>query len=1241
MARQRMRTRLVWVAVLFCLGIPLLIGSNCLPARTIPLAVSAGDNVSINTGSSTQLMGVITGGTAPYTVAWTPADGLSNPSSLTPTFTPAVSGTYNFTLTVTDDNGEVDSDSVTVTVTGANAADSDHGLGGNSDGPGEPVPLTVGAGPDRTVTVGNTITLQGTAAGGVEPYQTISWTPAPLLVGASTLTPTFTPTTTGDFTFTLKVTDGGGTVEEDSVLITVTQMTTLQTLTWGADYAGPGYQLIAAFSKPVDKATAERVTSYRVTGTEIYPASAILDANGQTVTLIFSGTTLTAKSEFDIGVNDGILDANGGRVPSTKGLSPTANAADTKAPQATTIRWAINAVDDYGVEVVFSESVDEASAESIRAYQIKDGTLSTVAFTAVLGNDGRTVSLTFHGLALSVGAKLDLGLLNIRDINGKALVLSTGKTIAANTFDVDPPTIVTDSVRFVGNYAGGGYQVTLQYGEVMDRISAQDQTAYGINGTAPASAEIDSAGRRVKLTWPSITLNADSKLAIAAGKVKDINGRALPAQNNLTILPAGSTGSVPSSPVLTWLKGSESTSFQFRARFNEAMDKATVEETANWRISGTDIRPTSVVLSNQTAGEDIAARTALVTFDNFGTSQTRLSRTSKIDVSVNSSIKNVNGDAMPQASLSVVANSADIHAPTLVPPKTGLTAKPMWGDVLASSYSGANYQISVVFNETMDAASALEPRNYYLAGMHPTSLSMDGTGRKLVLAFATTAGPIKAADKLQIMPNVRDINGHTASFGAAITILASPDDTIVPAVADLFWGANRGPYELTVTFDEVMDAESATTLNAYRLADSVPTAASVMPDGKSVTLVFGNALCVPTDEFDIVADVRDINGKVYDHSRDGALPGAPRSRPEDDKHAPALISVVWASDSLDYRMIATFSEAIRADNAIDPSFYVAPSRSGVQATSAALLPGGTSVELVFTGFDPFNPPFNMDDMLYVVTAAGPGGTIGVEDMHGNLTAATTRMTVAPNLQDTLGQGVMFPLAIWEPDYVAGGYRVRVTFANEVLDRASAENPTNYRITDSNPPINPQFATLEYVNDVANGIYAGRTVTLEFGLPTLLISWTPYFGESALSITSALDVSLGYSVVDLNNNGIPEIQGIPILADPRDVTSPTVVAVESQADQPLLLQGEWIITFSEAMDWDSAINTDNYTITAEDHNGVEETYNPTRAWLAADGMTVFVQFTVSAEYAEGGTLHIEGVTDINGLPMAPYDEVIGG
>jgi len=63
---------------------------------------------------------------------------------------------------------------------------------------------------------------------------------------------------------------------------------------------------------------------------------------------------------------------------------------------------------------------------------------------------------------------------------------------------------VADSIRFVGNYAGGGYQVALEYNEAMDRVSSETLAAYTISGdTRNFKSVLGDEGRKMILTCPA------------------------------------------------------------------------------------------------------------------------------------------------------------------------------------------------------------------------------------------------------------------------------------------------------------------------------------------------------------------------------------------------------------------------------------------------------------------------------------------------------------------------------------------------------------------------------------------------------------------------------------------------------------------------------------------------------------------------------------------------------------------
>ena len=152
-----------------------------------------------------------TGDTLTYSWAHTsgtPAVTLTGPTTASPTFTaPAVttSTAFVFTLTVSDGTASA-TDTVTITVTPANTAP------------------TANAGPTRSVTSGDSVTLSGSGTDADGDTLTYSWTVAGTIApitgnqGFSFTAPTVTVVT--DFVYTLTVSDGTDSAT-DTVTVTV------------------------------------------------------------------------------------------------------------------------------------------------------------------------------------------------------------------------------------------------------------------------------------------------------------------------------------------------------------------------------------------------------------------------------------------------------------------------------------------------------------------------------------------------------------------------------------------------------------------------------------------------------------------------------------------------------------------------------------------------------------------------------------------------------------------------------------------------------------------------------------------------------------------------------------------------------------------------------------------------------------------------------------------------------------
>ena len=243
--------------------------SDCA-VNTAPVA-DAGPDQTVNVGDPVTLDG--SGSTDAdgdsLTYSWsltTPGGGatLSNPNAVGPTFAPDVDGIYTATLTVNDGTVGSTPDSVAITaqIVVVNT------------------PPVANAGPDQSVTVGETVTLDGSGSTDADGDSlTYSWsltTPG----GGATLSnpnavgPTFAPDVDGIYTATLTVNDGTDDSAADSAVITA--------------------QVVVVNNPPVANAGLdENVT---VNDTVTLDGSGSTDADGDTLTYLWSLTSVPAGS---------------------------------------------------------------------------------------------------------------------------------------------------------------------------------------------------------------------------------------------------------------------------------------------------------------------------------------------------------------------------------------------------------------------------------------------------------------------------------------------------------------------------------------------------------------------------------------------------------------------------------------------------------------------------------------------------------------------------------------------------------------------------------------------------------------------------------------------------------------------------------------------------------------------------------------------------------------------------------
>jgi hypothetical protein len=182
-------------------------GNGCTSQSSVSITVNpsptanAGGDQTICAGGVTTLVGVATGGTpgTGYGYLWSPAVGLDNNRLAVPTLSLNTPGSYTYMLTVTDANNCTSTDNVVVTVKDA---------------------LVANAGGSVNACTGASMMLNSSVSGGSAPYS-YRWTPETNLSSRTAAMPTFLSNVTGDYAYTLEVTDANGCMTSSRAVVRV------------------------------------------------------------------------------------------------------------------------------------------------------------------------------------------------------------------------------------------------------------------------------------------------------------------------------------------------------------------------------------------------------------------------------------------------------------------------------------------------------------------------------------------------------------------------------------------------------------------------------------------------------------------------------------------------------------------------------------------------------------------------------------------------------------------------------------------------------------------------------------------------------------------------------------------------------------------------------------------------------------------------------------------------------------
>ena len=341
----------------------------------------------------------VSGGTSPY--AWTVSagslpPGISLSASGNLTGTPTATGTFAFTVKVTDANGQIATQATSITIAAG-------------------VSTTFAAPPAGAVNVPYTTTL--TATGGTTPY---TWS-----VNAGSLPPGITlnaagvlagtPTTAGTYTFTVNVIDANNGVATTSITLVIRSTALTITLSASTSSAGPGGKV-----------------NYTVTAANIGSAA-------------YSGTSLTVSLTNVL--DDADYNSDGAATTGTVSFS---------SPSLT---WTGNLAVGATATITFSVTVKNPDTG--------DGTLTAKVSSAATGNNcppGNTdarcsATVTVSGLTIAQSTDMSSAIPGAV-VHYTVTVTNTGQTAFSGAAFSDPLTGVLDDATYNNDAAASAGAVT-------------------------------------------------------------------------------------------------------------------------------------------------------------------------------------------------------------------------------------------------------------------------------------------------------------------------------------------------------------------------------------------------------------------------------------------------------------------------------------------------------------------------------------------------------------------------------------------------------------------------------------------------------------------------------------------------------------------------------------------------------------------------------------------------------------
>ncbi|OQX96621.1 hypothetical protein B6I21_00510, partial [candidate division KSB1 bacterium 4572_119] len=523
------------------------------------------------------------------------------------------------------------------------------------------------------------------------------------------------------------------------------------------------------FSEPVERASAENTDNYSING-GINVYSATLDDNEKVVHLSTSSHnpgqyTLVVNNIKDQAVNPNTIMPNSTFSYQYVDLTP---------PEISNIE----AIDENHVDVLYSELVDGATAETISNYSISGG---IEIVSVALDESGNLVHLT---TSAHIPGSYTLSASNITDRATNPNAILPGSQFVYEYIDRTPPEI-SDVISL------DEIHVNIQFSELVEKISAENIANYSIdNGIQIFSASLNETGDLVQLTTSTHT---PGQYLLTINNVRDR------AASPNTISPGSQFNYVyidQTPPTLKDVVAAYEDSVDII--FSEAIDKGSAENISNYHIdNGVEILQASL---DQNA-EIVHLKTSIHQEGIFHITVNNIKDIAEIPnvISQNTTREYEYIDTSPPEIIEAVAISEN--------------------------------QIEVTYSEKIEELSAETIANYSINGNITVSQAVLNPSEESVILHTSIHS--EGSYRLTVN-NVKDLAAAPNSIAPGSFIDYEFNDTSAPEISTV--NAPVGD-RVEVTFSEPVESASAENLNNYSINNGIDIYQAVLAENNLTVLL--------------------------------------------------------------------------------------------------------------------------------------------------------------------------------------------------------------------------------------------------------------------------------------------------------------------------------------------------------------------------------------------------------------------